>query len=227
MVVDTNWGAAKLSKGDLTRLVKDGRVVDAAGNVVGEKSRWVPIEFGLRPPQLNVAPWPKAVLSNTAGSGLETWVAPDRATTPGLELLVRDPSQLGAKDPYTGWKRIEGLEAGSPAAGGEPKNPTTHMLGVKIRLNRPLEGTLIVYDNIGTSVLSVDLDPLKKLWDGTNGKDDEIRDVWVAWNGTGPDGKFAASGVYIFRAVVKVDEGNGVKVFRNLVWKLGWHRDTK
>jgi fibro-slime domain-containing protein len=227
MVVDTNWGATKLNKEDSARLVKGGRVVDAAGNVVGEKSRWVPIEFGLRPPQLNVTPWPKAVLSNSAGSGAETWSEPDRATTPGLELLVRDPSQLGSSDPYTGWKRIEGIESGSPAAGGDPKNSTNHLIGVKIRLNRPLEGTMIIYDNIGTSVLSVDLDPLKSLWDGTDGTDDEIRDVWVAWNGTGPDGKFAASGVYIFRAVVKVDEGNGVKVFRNLIWKLGWHRDTK
>lgn len=227
MVVDTNWGAEKLNKGDLARLVKGGRVVDTAGNVVGENSRWVPIEFGLRPPQLNVAPWPGPVLKNSAANGGTVWTEPNRAEVPGLELYVRDPSQLGAKDPYVGWKRIEGVDAGNATAGGDPKNNVTQMLGVKIRLNRPLEGTMIVYDNIGTSVLSVDLDPLKKLWDGTNGKDDEIRDVWVAWNGTGPDGKFAASGVYIFRAVVKVDQGDGNKVFRNLVWKLGWHRDTK
>jgi fibro-slime domain-containing protein len=227
MVVDTIWGSEKLSRNDSSRLVKEGRVVDDAGNVVGEKSRWVPIEFGLRPPQLNVVPWPTAVLKNSAGNGGTVWTEPNRAEVPGLELLVRDPSEMGAKDPYVGWKRIEGVDAGTATTGGEPKNNVKQMLGVKIRLNRPLEGTMIVYDNIGISVLSVDLDPLKSLWNGTNGTDDEIRDVWIAWNGTGPDGKFAASGVYIFRAVVKVDQGDGNKVFRNLIWKLGWHRDTK
>jgi hypothetical protein len=86
---------------------------------------------------------------------------------------------------------------------------------------------LIIYDNIGTHVADADLGAMKTAWAADSTKKDQIREVWLVWNGTGKDGKFAASGVYIFRAIVKVDNGEGKSVFQNLIWKLGWHRDVK
>jgi len=224
MVVDTAWDS-RIRKTDSVRLVKGSRVVDADANFVGTASRWVPMVFGLRPAQLNVQSWPNGVLVNSAKNGGGTWVEPPQGT-PAVELLVRDPKDSLSADPLAGWHRIEGVEAGNPTTGGASKNPEGRLLGVKIRLNRPLEGKLIIYDNIGTSVRQIDLDPLVKLWTEDKNQKDAMRDVWIAWNGTGPDGRFAASGVYLFRAVVKVDDGEGHKIFQNLVWKLGWHRDT-
>lgn len=219
MVVDTVWGS-RLGTNDSARLAPGSRVVDAAANKVGANSRWVKIVFGLRPVQLDIAPYPYPVLKNTAKDGGETWKEPGPGI-PAIELLVRDPF-----DPKAGWKRAETVVSGDPTTGTGSANPESHLLGIKIRLNRPLEGTLIIYDNLGVAVRQVDLGVLAKLWTENAATKDDMRDVWVAWNGTDANGKFAASGVYLFRAVVKFED-EGKLVFRNLVWKLGWHRDTK
>jgi len=218
MVVDTSWGS-ELGTNDSARLAAGSRVVDAAANKVGAQSRWVKISFGLRPVQLDIAPYPNAVLKNTKESG-DAWPEPGPGV-PAIELLVRDPF-----DAKAGWKRAETMVAGDLATGTGSVNPETRMLGIKIRLNRPLEGTLIIYDNLGVAVRQVDLGVLAKLWTENKAAKDDMRDVWVAWNGTDANGKFAASGIYLFRAVVKFED-EGKLVFRNLVWKLGWHRDTK
>lgn len=219
MVVDTAWGS-QLGSNDSARLAQGSRVVDAAANKVGANSRWVKIAFGLRPVQLDIAPYPNPVLRNTAKDGGETWKEPG-VGIPAIELLVRDPF-----DVKSGWKRAETVVSGDAATGSGSLNPENHLLGIKIRLNRPLEGTLIIYDNLGVAVRQVDLGVLAKLWTANEASKDDMRDVWVAWNGTDAHGKFAASGIYLFRAVVKFED-EGKLVFRNLVWKLGWHRDTK
>ena len=51
--------------------------------------------------------------------------------------------------------------------------------------------------------------------------------AWTAAVYASPEHIDSLDQVSPIRAVVKVDQGDGVKVFRNLVWKLGWHRDTK
>ena len=216
MVVDTSWETI-LKKNDSARLIEAGRVVDAAGNQVGAASRWVRIEFGLRPVQLDIAPYPKAVMANTSKDGL-AWSEPGPGV-PAIELLVRDPFSGD-----TTWRRTETVHSGDLSAGAPPVNPVHHMLGIKIRLNRPLEGTLIIYDNLGVAVRQIDLGQLGRIWRENTAEKDQLRDVWIAWNGTDESGKFAASGVYLFRAVVKFED-EGRLVFRNLVWKLGWHRD--
>jgi len=73
----------------------------------------------------------------------------------------------------------------------------------------------------------VDLTPMSKAWLADSTKLNELREVWMVWNGTDGKGKFAATGVYLFRAIVKVDNGDGSHTFKNLVWKLGFKRDTK
>ncbi len=196
------------------------KIVDAAGNRPGDASPWVEIEFGLRPPVLKIKPYP-ALVDNSSKSGT-VWDPPP-ATIPAVEILVRpakavaSPSDSGKIDP-TGWL----LPDGTPA-----KNDLNRVLGVKILLNRPLEGQLMIYDNIGTFVTSIDLAPMKKAWVADSANKDAMREVWLLWNGTLGNGKFAATGVYVFRAVVKVDNGDGVFEYRNLVWRLGWHRDAK
>ncbi|MEK7393325.1 MAG: hypothetical protein AAB214_12260, partial [Fibrobacterota bacterium] len=206
--------AGNLSQGDSTRLAyipQGSRVWDAANNHVGVESRWVPIVFGLRPPRLEVKPY-RPVLENVAASGMG-WAVPP-ASFPQVELLEKNKDGSFSK-----------LEAsGGGSVGGAPVNDTARTLGVDIRINRPLEGILIIYDNMGVAVVSLDLSPLKSLWDNQQDAEKTIR---FQWNGTGPDHKFVASGVYLFRAVVKFEDKEGKKDFRNVVWKLGFHRDTK
>lgn len=200
-----------LDFGDSARLAylpQGSRVWDAAKNEVGVRSRWVPIDFGLRPPNLEVEPY-RQILTN---AGANRWDLPP-VTHPQTEMVLVNP-----KDNSLTKIGPDGVVAGAPI------NDIDRTLGVEIRINRPLEGVLIVYDNMGTAVVSVDLTPMKSLWEG---QEDRERVIRIAWNGTGPDHKFAASGVYLFRAVVKYEDKEGNKDFRNIVWKLGFHRDTK
>jgi hypothetical protein len=200
-----------METGDSARLAylpQGSRVWDAARNKVGVLSRWVPIEFGLRPPMLEIQPY-RQILTNTSAS---SWELPP-ATNPQMEMVLVNP-----KDNSLTKVGPDGVAAGAPL------NGIDHTLGVEIRINRPLQGELIIYDNMGTSVVSLDLTPMKALWDG---QEDRERVIRLAWNGTGPDHKFAATGIYLFRAVVKYEDKEGNKDFRNIVWKLGFHRDTK
>lgn len=200
-----------LEVGDSARLAylpQGSRIWDAAKNKVGVRSRWVPIEFGLRPPSLEIEPY-RPVLTNTAAN---PWELPP-ATHPQMEMVLVNP-----KDNSLTRIGPDGVAAGAPI------NDIDHTLGVEIRINRPLEGVLFIYDNMGTAVVSLDLTPMKALWDG---QEDRERVIRLAWNGTGPDHKFAATGIYLFRAVVKYEDKEGNKDFRNIVWKLGFHRDTK
>ncbi|HQF56872.1 MAG TPA: hypothetical protein PK208_17290, partial [Fibrobacteria bacterium] len=206
-----------LQSGDSVRLAyqaQGSRIWDASLNRVGVKSRWVPIEFGLLPPSLNVKPY-TAMLDNSATSESGAWVEPP-ATHPQIELLVK-----GDKRDASFYK----LEAsGGAAVGAPPVNDLSRTLGVEIKINRPLEGVLIVYDNMGTAVVSVDLSPMKALW---KDQEDAEKTIRISWNGTDANGKFVSTGVYLFRAVVKFEDSEGNKAFQNLVWKLGFKRDTK
>ena len=205
---------AKFAAGDSTRLAylpQGSRVWDAANIHVGILSRWVPIVFGLRPPRLDIKPY-RSVLTNIKSKG--GWDVPP-ATRPAVEMLVR-----GAKGDTT-YTRVDAV--GGPI-GGAPLNDIDKTIGVEITINRPLEGVLYIYDNMGVSCASVDLNPMKDLWRDQQDKEMTLR---VTWNATGPDHKFVSSGVYLFRAVVKFEDKEGNKAFKNLVWKLGFHTDTK
>lgn len=195
------------------------QIVDAFGNRPGEISPWRPIEFGMRPPTLLLAPYPPGGVLKNGGGVSGAWEAPV-ATIPSTELLVFDApgGTLSPNPDLSLLKTPDGLA---------PKNDLTKVLAVRVLLNRPLEGQLIIYDNLGTHVSVVDLTPMNKAWLADSTRLDQMREVWMVWNGTDGKGKFAASGVYLFRAIVKVDNGDRTHTFRNLVWKLGWHRDTK
>jgi hypothetical protein len=221
-VVLDSLSAAAYALGDSARYIGGAaaKIVDALGNRPADLSPWRLIEFGLRPPTLKLAPYP-AKLENSAKNGT-AWEPPP-AGTPAVEIVVR-PAKAVTNPSDSGKVNTADflLPDGSPA-----KNDLSKVLGVKILLNRPLEGQLVIYDNIGTFVTSIDLAPMKQAWLADSAHKDMMREVWLIWNGTIVDGKFAATGVYLFRAVVKVDNGDGTVEYRNLVWRLGWHRDAQ
>jgi hypothetical protein len=218
LIVDTAW-ESKLKLGDSARLaylVQGSRIWDAAQNRVGVDSRWVPIEFGLRPIEF-VIRQEHALLVN---KGDNTWTEP-LPDVPQMEILVR-------QDGTDNWVRVdENLQtssSGTISGGAQAKNNPDHVMAVYLRLNRPLDGEIFVYDNIGTSVVRKDLSDLRKLW--PPGTEDVMREVRITWNGTGATDKFVATGVYLLRAVVKVNDGAGHIFYKNLLWKYGWQHGT-
>ena len=207
--------SGRIARGDSMRLAwvpSGSQVFDAAGNRVGVNSRWVPVEFGLRPPLFGVEPY-RGLLRNGSGTGQDLWPVPP-ATHPMIEVLERRPDGSLVKVDASGGGVI----------GGPSVNDTAHTIGIDIRINRPLEGALIIYDNIGTAVASQDLGVLKALWAD---QPDAERTIRIQWNVTGPPGKFAASGVYLFRVMARYQDDEGNVGFYNNVWKLGFRNDGK
>jgi hypothetical protein len=199
--------------GDSARLsgfAEGARVLDRAGNPVGILSRWVPVEFGLRPPLFSVAPYRGVLdLSTTGPNG----GAVPRVGAPQIELLQKLPDGS--------WVKADG--SGSGRAGDGPITPVAQGLGIDIRINRPLEGVMIVYDNLGTAVGSIDLGTLTALW---TEQPDVDRTIRVQWNGTAQDGRPVASGVYLFRLVARFRDSDGREGIHNEVWTLGLKRET-
>lgn len=197
-----------------------GKLTDLGGTRVGRSSPWAPLSIGLRPFTLRIQTYPpEGVLSNSSRNpSIPVWLAPP-ATIPAVEVFFAD-APMGTFRANPDFKDFRTLD------GALPQNTIDKVLAVRILLNRPLDGRLFVYDNMGTHVASVDLSRMREVWTADS-DDDAMREVWLAWNGTDGSGKFAASGVYLFRAFVKVDVGDGTSNVQNLVWKLGWHRDTK
>ena len=220
ILLDTSW-ESRLDRGDSARLaymVSGSRIWDAAGNRVGVESPWVPIEFGLRPAEFQI----KQVHRVLDNKGDNSWTEPG-SDVPPVELLVRTGA-AGSDE----WKRVDDvtpLSGGGFAGGSDPKNDFSKVMAVYVKLNRPLDGKLFVYDNMGTSVTTVDLGPLAKLW--PEGSDDAMREVRITWNGVGPNGKFVASGVYLMRVVAKSLDSQGEPHYENLLWKYGWNRPAK
>jgi hypothetical protein len=215
LVVDTSW-ESRLKLGDSARLAYSAlgsRIWDAAQNRVGLLSRWVPIEFGLRPMEFTIRQ-DHALLVN---KGDNTWTEPG-PDVPQMEILVRQPGT-------DNWVRVdENLQTGpggTVTTGAPPKNNQDQVMAVYLRLNRPVSGDLFVYDNLGISVARKDLSDLRKLW--PEGTEDVMREVRITWNGTGSTDQFVATGVYLLRAVVKVDDGSGHIYYKNLLWKYGWN----
>ena len=207
--------SGRIVRGDSVRLAwasSGSRVFDAAGNRVGVNSRWVPVEFGLRPPLFSVRPY-RPLLRNGDGAGNDLWPVPP-STFPKIEVLERRPDGTLVKVDASG----------GGVVGGAPVNDTARTTGIDIRINRPLEGALIVYDNIGTAVASQDLGVLQALWED---QPDAERTIRIQWNVTGSDHRFVASGVYLFRVMARYQDDEGNVGFYNNVWKVGFRRDGK
>lgn len=221
LVLDDTWEKT-LRRGDSARLSANAglsMVSDALGNKVGPLSPWVKIEYGPRPIELLIQQEHTSLPNGFDGK--PAWPEPPPAV-PGLELLVSDPDgnlvrvdQDLVVDPV----------AGQVVSGNPPKNDTGRTMGVRIKLNRPVDGTVFIYDNMGTSVHRLDLAPLRSLWQGQS--EDRLQEVRITWNGTKANGKFVAGGVYFLRVFLRVDGLDGKPQFRNLLWKYAWKRPSK
>lgn len=190
------------------------RVKDFNRNVPGANARRVPVELGQRPLQLKIGAWP-AILHNDGGN---SW-PPPAAGTPQFEVLTRLKNDPGP------WRKV-----GGGSMEGMPGNDTNHLVGMLVELNRPLSGRMYIYDQLGISVGTVDLQPLAEAWkgltaDSTGDGIGKMRQVWITWNGTDKNRRFAASGVYLLRLVAVVETSPGKFEMRNLIERVGWSRN--
>jgi len=171
----------RFALGDSVRVAprSDATVRDGAGNVAVGESPWVKVRFGARPPRFSIAMYPSALHRVDPAAP----VAGEQ-----LVLLVRPRGDLE-------WRALEG------------PTPTdlAQRIGPMISINGPFGGRIHVYDNIGTSVASLDLSNLEAavtagLVEASPGGQYE---VWAAWNGTSRAGAMVGSGVYTARMVLR------------------------
>ncbi|MCB9496569.1 MAG: fibro-slime domain-containing protein [Fibrobacteria bacterium] len=206
-----------MKTGDSARLAwlpAGSRVSDASGNRVGVESPWVRLEFGLRPPLFEVGPFRTFLDARGEADGSMEWEVPS-VTHPQIEILELLPDgTFGA---------IDGVDGATP--GGPALNDPSRVIGIDVHVNRPLDGILVIYDNLGTVVASVDLARVRALW---SAGDDQERTLRIQWNATGPDHRLVGSGVYLIRAVLRLEDSEGsVLAIHNKIWKVGFHRKAQ
>jgi len=203
LILDTAK-SGRLGSGDSAWL--SSILQDASGNHPGAATRRVPLAIGLRPLQLTIGTWPPVRVN----AGDAAWKIPTEGT-PQFEILVRPQ---GSNAP---WQAVT-----NGAFGGAPVNDTGHLTGMLLTLNRPLSGVLYVYDQLGVSVGHIGLKDLSKAWSSDSTGKDQVREVWITWNGTNQKNAFAASGVYLLRLVALVEVDTNKVEVHNLVKKVGW-----
>jgi len=205
LLIDTTFTARKGDSLRLTAQGVGGTAVDASGNRPGSKAGWVVLEFGPHPILLDWHPMPSVRV-------YRDWTPP--SDEPALQILVRN----GKGD----WVHLDG----SPA-----RQDTSHYGGIYLRLNRAMQGSAYLYDNLGVFIADVGLEKLTEAIVSESIQPDSRGnyEVWLAWNGTSLNKALSGipavspSGVYIFRIITHYEE-NHQSVLLNQVFKTGWKR---
>ncbi|MCB9497178.1 MAG: glycoside hydrolase family 9 protein [Fibrobacteria bacterium] len=197
--------SSRLRRGDSLRLApaSAGTVTDLFGNAQEDPARRVPVEFGRRPPRFEVEFQPRMLRYQGWNPGQEAF-----------QVQVRAAGEEAWRDLGTG------LVVDS--------DRIRRQIGPTITTNQPLRGVAIVYDNLGTFVSSVVLDPVAESFrQGRIPTDVGDRyQVRVAWSGLSQDGDLAASGVYTLRLVLRqnlASEGESSDwTLVNELYPFGW-----
>ncbi|MBK9579952.1 MAG: fibro-slime domain-containing protein [Fibrobacteres bacterium] len=218
LFVDSSLTATWLL-GDSVRLAPapNGPVNDEFKNFPGLVTPWAPLEFGLRPPLVEFTVIHPILTHNPAVD------VGSLAGKPRLSLLVVDQSgkNLYVVDDYLQKSTKGFIEGGNP-----PVHDSASVIMIRAKLNRPIQsGTLLIYDNLGISVLRQDIGDLSKLWDPES--KDQMREIFMQWDGRGQEKAFVATGVYLIRLVAKVDNGAGGSDLVNHLWKVGFKNAPK
>lgn len=177
---------------------------DALGNPALETGHLVPIKFGIRPPRFELGFHPTSVRKPAS---------PDSRSATGDALLVLTRRAGGD----TAWSDIEGRAV---QVDGD-------RIGLLVKANFPYDGTVAVFDNLGTFVAGVDLARLKAagLSGAVQTDPSGQYETWIAWNGTDANGKPVASGVYLLRVILRRDAESGRAIdqaWLNKVYRVGW-----
>jgi len=196
-------GIGAVRAGDSLRYVATGEVSDMFGNTPSSAMHWRKVGGGIRPPMVRIlAPQgrfdrPSANLDANGNGGLSV-VATNAA----------------------GW------QAWSPEAGyqGTTNCDTTSCSGAGLELNAPANLTFVVYDRLGTYVASRDLDITAAALDNLEKDRLGRTKVRFLWDGSTAAHKPAASGIYLYRMIVRSTSSDGSTRIFNHVWTIGMKR---
>jgi hypothetical protein len=195
----------KLGKSDSLRLAANGVVSDRVGNRPGHKARWVPVEVGPRPPSFDLG-----LVASIREVDNGAWQIP--SGEPSMLALVRDPSS-GT------WSTLD----------GKPVPDTNRLAGIWMQVNGPWGGQMIVYDNLGNFVASLDMSEVEKAYSDGRLQDANKLDarggvrIWLSWNGTSSNGSKVPTGIYLMR-LVTVQPSTGESRMVNRTYRIGWKR---
>jgi len=200
-------GAASTSlrRGDSLRLAtaSAATVADRSGNPAADPGRYVPVEFGRRPPR-------QEITFSPTYRRYEGW---DLRGLPPFQIQVRPQGATGWTDLSTG-RDVSELES--------------RQIGPVISTNQPLRGTAILYDNQGTFLASLELDVVGQafLAGGIETDGGNQYQVRLAWNGVAEGGTPAGSGVYTIRLVLRQNLAADGEVpdwtLSNTLHRFGW-----
>lgn len=193
-----------LHKGDSLRAAPRslGGAADLGGVVHEYCWKWTPLTFGPRPPVFRIVQRNPVVTFTKWSFGKDD----------PLQPLVRS-----ALD--TSWSTLNGRVLAS--------EESQRILGIGITANECLDGLVVIYDNLGTYVASLDLSQLRKACEeGKLPTDAGGRyEAWIAWDGRSIAREAAASGVYTLRLVTRRGPAAlGQQRIGNQLFRFGWKK---
>lgn len=193
-----------MRRGDSLRLFPSATGVQDLGGRIAALHSWVPLELGKRPVRLE----------STMRNYIDIPAGTPPATGGPMFLQIRARPERGSAD--TLWNRIDGVAL--PVTGP--------YLDFSLALNRPISGSVHIFDNSGVHVVSASLAPVEDLYrkgelptDGSG-----MYQVQMGWTGDDTKGKPVASGVYYMRLILKDVSDNTAVFLSNRVVPMGIHR---
>ena len=200
----TNPAYTVFQKGDAVQAYPGpSGVRDTLGNIALTTGHYQAIQFGQRPPRFSLDFLPGQWVDATGGT------TPTSPST--IQILVR---AVGS----TVWTALDGSAV----------DPQVVRIGPHILSNGPLGGDVVLFDNLGTHVVSRNLDDLQAAGlAGTLPTDPSGQwEAWIAWDGRSSQGRTAASGVYAERVILRRPSPSGKTWtgWLNKVYRIGWLR---
>lgn len=175
-----------------------------AGSVSNEASwKLAPIHFGRRPPVF------LAIQKNLVVN-FDNW---SYGASAPMRALIHSATD-------TSWTSLSGQKMSETDA--------SRVLGVALTANECFDGFVVIYDNLGTYVASMDLSDLykacqeKTLPVNSSGR----YQAWLTWDGRSVTREAAATGVYTLRLVTRRSSatGTGLDKVTNQLFRFGWKR---
>jgi len=196
-------GIGAVRAGDSLRYVATGEVTDLAGNSPTSAMHWRKVGGGIRPPLVRILP-PQGRFDRPAANL-------DGSGAGGISVVATSASGWRTWNPETGYH-------------GTTECDSTNCSGPGLELNAPANLTFVVYDRLGTHVASRDLDITAAAMEAMEKDRLGRTKVRFLWDGSTSSGKGAASGIYLYRMIVRSTSPEGSTRIFNHVWTIGLKR---
>jgi hypothetical protein len=179
-----------------------GGAADESGIANESSWKWAQLTFGPRPP----------VFLLEERNPLMTYKGWTFGSEAPLRSLVRSATD-------TSWSTLNGQALSA--------EESQRVLGIGVVANECVDGFVVIYDNLGTYVSSLELGDLRKACEeGKIPTDQGGRyEAWIAWDGRSFKREVVASGVYTLRLVTRRGlEPPQLESISNQLFRFGWKK---